>query len=125
MIDKIFNDYKKQEFESEKQYYSIIGMEKKIKFENRIQRENLDLITILSNLGLIEKNNDNLSIINDFYEYLFKYGIELGVADGKRIIISALEKDEITTDDIMNLDYKKFTEFKFASPLIRSDLYEK
>ena len=124
MKDKIFNDYVKQETESSKQYYKAMGMGN-VNIKERIPNENLDMVTLLSKLGLIEKNMDNLNIINDFHDYLFKFGIEMGVADGKHIIMDALKNNKITIDEIKNINCDKYTDFKFASPFLGDEFFEK
>ncbi len=80
MKDKLFNDYVKQETESSKQYYKAMGRGN-VNIKERIPNENLDMVSLLSKLGLIEENMNNRSIINDFHDYLFKFGIEMEVAD--------------------------------------------
>ena len=123
MKDKIFNDYVKQETNSSKRYYKVMGMGN-VNLKERIRNENLDMLTLLSELGLIEENINNLDIINEFHEYLFKLGIEIGVADGKRMITDALKNDEIIIDEIKNIDGDKYTNFKFTAPFIGDEFFE-
>ena len=96
-----------------------------VNLKERIRNENLDMLTLLSELGLIEENINNLDIINEFHEYLFKLGIEIGVADGKRMITDALKNDEIIIDEIKNIDGDKYTNFKFTAPFIGDEFFEK
>ena len=124
MEDKIFEEIKEQNRQSMEYYLKELEI---IDDENEITlggwNENYDMLTILSNLGLIEKSMENLKILDDFYEYLTKLGIETGVGNGKRLMIDAIQMGKIDFEKIMEIDPKSYVNHNIEPKFI-SDMKE-
>ena len=86
-------------------------------------KKNMDFIRILSNLELIEVNPENEEKIGEFYDYIFKMGLEIGIGQGKQLIIEALKDDQIDFDELMAIDASQFTNFNFE-PTYITDMKE-
>lgn len=98
-----------------------------VKNENEVRagtpKKNIDLMVILTNIGLIDNNPENMDKINDFHDYLFKLGIEIGVAQGKKMIIDAIKEDRADFNEIIKIDPEHYTAYDFE-PTFISDMKE-
>lgn len=79
---------------------------------NIIPNKNIDLKMLLSKFGLIENSPENLEIINDFYEYLFKFGIKTGISRGKKLVINVIKENPPEYEKLMKSNPKNFTNIK-------------
>ena len=119
MIEKIFEKIKQKEQKSANHYLKALGIvgEK----ENVIggnPKKNMDLAIILSNLGLIEITPETGEIIDEYHDYLFKLGIENGVGMGKKIVFDAVANEEISLEEIMDIDPEEYVNFNFQPSFI-------
>ena len=124
MKDKIYDEIKEKHCKSSGKYMKSFGI---INDENEVEsgtpKKNIDLMIILSNLELIEPNQETLDKINEFHDYLFKLGIEIGVGQGKKMVIDAIKNDDATYDKLMEIDPEQYTNYEFE-PTFISDMKE-
>ena len=103
MIDKIYKKVKEDEKKSAQYYNESLGIDD-IDYSEIISKTNYDLITILTKTGLLKEDSKNLEIVDEFYEYLFKLGIKIGIDQGKKWFIDNLKEDKVDFNKIMNID---------------------
>lgn len=124
LIDKIYEDIEEKQTKVSSKYMKTLGI---VKDENAITgiapKQNLDFMIILHNLGLIESNSENMEKIDEFYKYLFKLGLEIGVHQGKKLLINALKKDMVDFDELMEFDIDILLNFDFE-PTFITDMKE-
>ena len=119
MIDKIYEEVDKAEIEKYKKRAKAIALLNKRKddeqdeINNFTLKVNYDLNIILLNSGLIEDSEENEKIIDDYYEYLIKFGISLGIGTGKKRIINAIKNDYIDYETIMEIDTENWSEKRY------------
>ncbi len=114
MENKIYEDLKKKEMESATRQMKVLGIiDDNTKVKGDIPHKNIDMLEILSKIGLIEKNKENLDKLNEFYEHLFKLGIETGIHGGKQLGIHAIKNGDIEFEDMMDIDPEGFTDYNF------------
>ena len=124
MEEKIFEKLKEEERKSATKYEKAMGnINEEDKISQTIPKKNFDLKLILSNVGLIEDNEESLEKINDFHDYLFKLGIDIGISHGKQLIIHAIKADRVDIDRIMTTDLENYINFNFM-PSYLYDLKE-
>ena len=115
MIDKIYEKFEEDEIKNRNNYLksmNMIGENEKI--TSIEYRKNIDLMTILTKVGLVENNDKTKEIISNFHEYLFKLGIELGISKGKQIAIDMIINEDVDMDLLMNVNPKDYTERKHS-----------
>ena len=78
-------------------------------------RKNVDLLTILTNVELVENNEKTKEIIANFYEYLIKFGIDLGISSGKQMIIDGIKNDDVDMNLLMNVNPENYTKINFSA----------
>lgn len=122
--DKIYEEIKEKHCRSSGKYMKSFGI---ITDENNLTsgtpKRNIDLMAILSNLGLIEANQETIDKINEFHDYLFKLGIEIGVSQGKKIVIDAMKHNNAVFDKLMEINPEDYTDYEFE-PTFISDMKE-
>lgn len=79
---------------------------------------NIDLLHILSHLELTRFNKDNLKIFDEFYDYLFKLGIETRVNNGKQLGIADIRENKVDFNELMKMDSESFIDFTFEPPFV-------
>ena len=121
MINKIYEKTKEEQFSSMNEFLKIFNItdDNENKIINGTPKKNFDLIIILRNLGLIDENPDLSEKINEFHEYLFKVGIDNGIALGKQLLINEIINDEIDFDEIMNIKPDELVNFNYTAGLIQ------
>mgnify|MGYP006908800527 CR=1 FL=1 len=119
MKEKIYEKVKEDSKQAYAHYlkaFGIIDDEKSVKSET--PKKNIDLMILLSKLGLIESNSENIEIINEFHDYLFKLGIEMGVGHGKRMVIDAIKSRSIDFKKLMEMNPQEFVAYNLEPPFI-------
>jgi hypothetical protein len=119
MEDKIYEKLKEQEIESATRYIKILGASYAPEITDLIPKKNIDFATILNRMGLIELTQENREKINDFHDYLFKLGINLGVSHGKKMIIDAVKDDDIDFQEILDVNPEDLVDFNMEPTFIR------
>ena len=113
MIDKIFDDIKRRELECSNRYMESLGLaEKNGEMIGSIPKKNMDLRTILSKLDLIKSSRENLEKINDFHDYLFKLGIELGVTYSKRMVIDHIQNHHLDFEQLLEINTDEYVNYE-------------
>lgn len=124
MKDKIYEKIKEDSTKSYAHYLKMLGV---IDDENSVKSEtpkkNVDFMILLSRLGLIESNPENMDTIEEFHDYLFKFGIEMGVGHGKRMIIDAIKSNSVDFEELMNINPEEFVTYDLK-PTFISDMKE-
>lgn len=119
MEDKIYEKLKEDSAKSYAHYLKMMGV---IDDENAVKSEtpkkNVDFMTLLSRLELIESNDENMETISEFHDYLFKFGIEMGISHGKRMIIDAIKSDSVDFEKLMEINPQEFVTYEFEPPFI-------
>ena len=126
MINKIYEKTKEEQFSSMNEFLKIFNItdDNENKIINGTPKKNFDLIIILRNLGLIDENPDLSEKINEFHEYLFKVGIDNGIALGKQLLINEIINDEIDFDEIMNIKPDELVNFNYTAGIIQGLMRE-
>ena len=114
MYDKIYDEYKKEKSKASQELNAKLNelTEPQIVISD-IPKKNLNINQILINLGLIDDNPENIAKINEFYDMIFKVGIEIGIGTGKSTIVNLIRKDEITMDFINEINPQNYIDFVF------------
>lgn len=124
MKDKIFEKIQEDSNKSLNHYlkmFNIIDSATEVK--SGAPKKNIDFAIILSNLGLIELNPKTGKIIDDFHDYLFKFGIEIGVGIGKRDVINMIKDDAGTFEECLNINPEEIVKYKIEPTFVK-DLKE-
>lgn len=122
--DKIYDDIKEKNCKVSGKYMKTLGIiSNESEVKSGIPKKNIDFMTILAKLDLIEINEENLETIDEFHDYLFKLGLELGVSHGKRQVIDAIKSNSIDFKQIMEIDPEEYTKNAFE-PTFISDMKE-
>ena len=119
MEDKIYEKLKHDHKESSKRYLKFMGMDKDYPIKDVIPKKNFDFMTILNRTGLIEENPENSKKINDFHDYLFKYGINLGIGQGKKVIIEAIQNGKVNFEDLLDINPEDYVNHDLQPTYIR------
>lgn len=125
MLDKIYNRLEEEDLKAANYYnekFGVFGINEKLIGTN--SKKNLDLIKILNKIGLIEDNAENLGIIKDYYEYVFKIGIDMGISYGTKIVIDAIKKNKVDLKTIMETNPEQFVKYDFK-PSFVSDMIDR
>lgn len=124
MEDKIYEIIKEKNAKSAGKYMKILGV---VNNEDAVKigtpKKNIDLSIILSNIGLIESNQETNDIINKFHDYLYKLGIRVGVGLGKRMIIESIRAYPDSFENMMDIDPEDFVDYDIK-PTFINDLKE-
>ena len=102
-------------------YFKIIGIYKEV--TETLPTENIDILTILEHLELLPEDPDNLDKINDFYDYLFKFSIDLGIGMGKKMSIEAIQNRKIDFEKLKKIDPDSIVNYDIE-PTFITDLRE-
>lgn len=113
MKEKIFQKIREQQLEASHRYLENIDFIESKEIINIIPKKNADLETILSKTTLIEMDEEKSEKINEFHDYLYKFGIEIGVSLGKQQVIDIIKNNIMTIDKINELNPEDFTKFHF------------
>lgn len=113
MIDEIFNEYQDKRLKSSKDFAEKIGMPDNLEVMSIFPKKNFDLALILNQVADIPEEVDTLSKLNEFYDDLFKFGIDCGIGVAKKLTIDALLQRKISIREIKALDPEKYVDFKF------------
>ena len=120
MENKIFEEFKKKEKEFTARYNKKLDViDGNIDIESRFHAKNIDMLIILSNMGIIEKNGENLRKLEEFNKCLFKLGIRSGVIDAKLGGIHAIQDGKLDFDELRELDPERYTVFDFEPDIIQ------
>ena len=114
MEKRIYEEIKRKVNESANYYYkalNIIEKDETIKTEH--DKINLDFLKILSNLDLLEYNNENLEKLNEFHAYVTQLGIEAGLCNSRQLMIDSIKKGEIDFEELLDIDPNEFTDYDF------------
>lgn len=115
MIDEIYDKIKEEQINSANYYNIELGlMDESEKITGTTGAANIDLLKIFTKIGLIEDTYENLDIISEYYDYVFKLGIEMGINSGAQLMIEAIKSNyldlktakKINPDDCLNFDLK-------------------
>ena len=124
MEDKIYEIIKEKNAKSAGMYMKYLGIiddEESVK--SGIPKKNIDLLIILSNIGLIGQNPETGDLINEFHDYLYKLGISVGIGHGKRMIIESIREYPDSFENIMEIDPEDFVNYNIEPTFIH-DLKE-
>ncbi len=121
METKIYEKLKENEIRSMNHYFKIIGIYKEV--TETLPTENIDILTILEHLELLPEDPDNLDKINDFYDYLFKFSIDLGIGMGKKMSIEAIQNRKIDFEKLKKIDPDSIVNYDIE-PTFITDLRE-
>jgi len=124
MEDKIFNVIKEKNAKSADHYMKILGIVKEedsVKFG--VPKKNLDFLIILSKLGLIGPDSEYGETINDFHDYLYKLGINVGIGYGKRMIIDSIKEYPESFEGLMDINPEEIVDYDIK-PTFINDLKE-
>lgn len=92
----------------------------KTRIHSITQTKNYDLEMLLAKLGLIKPDTKNFEIIDEFNEYLTKYGIELGLSSGKKLAIEHIQEGKIPFERIMKINTENYGK-QFSSVPVMED----
>ena len=119
MEEKIYTEIKEKHFNTTSQYLKALGIiDETDKVKGGTPKKNIDLGIILSQLELIELNEETSEIIDEYHDYVFKLGIELGVSSGKKMTIEAIKHDNSVFDELMKIDPDEFTNYSIEPSFI-------
>ena len=119
MEEKIYNEIKEKNFKTTSQYLKALGIiDENDNVKGGTPKKNIDLGIILSQFGLIELNEETSEIIDEYHDYVFKLGIELGVNSGKKMIIEAIKNDDSVFDELMKIDPNEYTNYSVEPSFI-------
>lgn len=121
MEDKIYERLKEDQKRCANRYAKAFGMNDEI--ISTIPKKNLDLLIILKQIGLLPEEHDKLDELNDFHDYLFKFGIELGIPIGKQLIIDAIQSGSLDFEKLSKVNPEDFVTHDFE-PTFVSDFKE-
>ena len=124
MEDKINEIIKEKNAKSAGMYMKYLGIiDDEDSVKSGIPKKNIDLLIILSNIGLIGQNPETGDIINEFHDYLYKLGISVGIGHGKRMIIESIREYPDSFENIMEIDPEDFVNYNIEPTFIH-DLKE-
>lgn len=61
--------------------------------------------------------------IDEFHDYLFKFGIELGISTGKKMIIEGIQDGLIDINELIKIDPEEIVDYKME-PTFITDMKE-
>ncbi len=124
MEDKIYEIIKEKNAKSAGMYMKYLGIiDDEDSVKSGIPKKNIDLLIILSNIGLIGQNPETGDIINEFHDYLYKLGISVGIGHGKRMIIESIREYPDSFENIMEIEPEDFVNYNIEPTFIH-DLKE-
>jgi len=124
MEDKIYEIIKEKNAKSAGMYMKYLGIiDDEDSVKSGIPKKNIDLLIILSNIGLIGQNPETGDLINEFHDYLYKLGISVGIGHGKRMIIESIREYPDSFENIMEIDPEDFVNYNIEPTFIH-DLKE-
>lgn len=124
MEDRIYEIIKEKNAKSAGMYMKYLGIiDDEDSVKSGIPKKNIDLLIILSNIGLIGQNPETGDIINEFHDYLYKLGISVGIGHGKRMIIESIREYPDSFENIMEIDPEDFVNYNIEPTFIH-DLKE-
>ena len=126
MVDKIYEKLKEDELQTAKRFNMLFGANHTI--INTMPKKNLDLQVLLKKVDLIPQDCKKLDTINEFYEYLFKLGLETGIGMSKKMIIDSIKNGEVDFEEIMKVnpdDYVKYNREPTYIKEMKESIYEK
>ena len=124
MEDKIYEIIKEKNAKSAGMYMKYLGIiDDEDSVKSGIPKKKIDLLIILSNIGLIGQNPETGDIINEFHDYLYKLGISVGIGHGKRMIIESIREYPDSFENIMEIDPEDFVNYNIEPTFIH-DLKE-
>ena len=103
MIDKIYEKMKEDEKKSARRYNKSLGIEENDSYKI-MPKINFDVVTLLTKTGLLKEDSENIETVEEYYEYLFKLGIDVGITRGKQMVIDHLKENKIDINTIMEID---------------------
>lgn len=121
METKIYEKLKENEIRSANHYFKVMGIDEEV--TETFPNKNIDILTILEHLELLPEDPENLDKINDFYDYLFKFSIDLGIGMGKKLTIEAIQNREIDFEKLKEIDPKSIVNYDME-PTFITDMRE-
>lgn len=121
MENKIYEKIKEKQKECSDHYSKLIGID--TEHYDTIPTKNFDLMNLLKKLELLPEDCDKLDEINEFYDYLFKLGIETGINLGKRQAITEIRNNSANFEEFMEIDPEMIVNYN-VEPTFISDLKE-
>ena len=119
MKDKIYEEIKEKNLKTTEQYMRVLGI---IDDDDEIKcgtpKKNIDLGIILSKLELIELNEETSNTIDEFHDYIFKLGIDIGVGSGKKLMIEAIQNDDSIFEKLMEIDPQEYVNYPIEPAFI-------
>ena len=120
MIDEIYDDLNEKFVESYTKLIKTLGLPAEC---NEIKEFNhymdIDLLNILTAAELLKPNEEALKGINKYSEYVFKLGIEIGVSEGKELVVKKVKSDKPDMETVMKLDPNQYLNFRFIPTFIK------
>ncbi len=121
MEEKIYQKIKEDEKQTAKRYGKIFGINEEI--TDTVPKKNYDLEVLLKKLELIPKDSEIINEINKFHDYLIKFGINVGIGAGKKIIIEAIQNETFEFDKLFDINPDNIVKYNMEPTFIR-DLKE-
>lgn len=119
MKDKIYEEIKEKNRKTTEHYMRALGIiDSSDKVKSSIPKKNIDLGIILSKLNLIELNEETSNTIDEFHDYVFKLGIDIGVGSGKKLMIEAIQQDKSLFEDLMEIDPQEYVNYPIEPAFI-------
>ena len=120
MEDKIYEIIKEKNAKTAGMYMKYLGIiDDEDSVKSGIPKKNIDLLIILSNIGLIGQNPETGDLINEFHDYLYKLGISVGIGHGKRMIIESIREYPDSFENIMEIDPEDFVNYNIEPTFIQ------
>lgn len=121
MQEEIFARIKESKKESKLKYMKLFG-EISDEFDEEsleiIIYKNKDLKMILSKFELIEDNDQNMDLIEDFYEKIYTLSIGVGIKRGKRLVINVMKEGKMDFSKIMAVETGKFSNIEIEPDIV-------
>ena len=75
-------------------------------------------MTILSNLDLLEYNEENLEKLDEFHAYVTQLGIETGLSTSRQLMIDSIKNGEFEFEELLDIDPNEYTDYDFKPGFI-------
>ena len=119
MENKIYEKIEEEQIRNINKLIKISGKPgKKAMVHGITQTKNYDLEMLLTKLGLIKPDPKNFEIIDEFNEYLTKYGIELGLSSGKKLGIEHIQEGKIPFERMMKINTENYGKHFSSVPVM-------